>query len=418
MNLQDIPMLISKTAIKSLMSVDKNNIAANLKSRSPWVEKQVGVIPINGVLMNEDSFFASWFGGTAYQHIRQQIEQFNADTEIKAILLDINSVGGDSAGCAELAEYINSIEKPVIAYVSADCFSAAYYLASAAKQIISHRTGAVGSIGTLVVLEKNEGEIFIFSSQSPAKVPDPTPDEGQAQIRSRLDSLTNEFISDVAQFREKELDYVVENFGQGDVVSAKEALAKGMIDKVGNFKMALDIAATSDIKVENENKKPEKQIKQKSRGLKMAKSKKIKNALVIVESEDLTEEVPMIEVTVETIKTNFPEVAEALIQEGKDKASEVAKEVDEVAETANPEDEEEMKAVAQARSGEISASQLSLKLLQIRKESKAKSKQQLAEYYKNRALDQPAVAAVGGVQPGDVKNNVASRLKALRGGKK
>ena len=71
------------------------------------------------------------------------------DAGVRAILLDIDSPGGETTGCFELADYIYSIRgiKPVYAAANDIALSAAYAIASAASRVFVTRTGAVGSVG-------------------------------------------------------------------------------------------------------------------------------------------------------------------------------------------------------------------------------------------------------------------------------
>ena len=75
------------------------------------------------------------------------------DPEVKAILLDIDSPGGESGGVFDLADRIRAatLVKPVWAVANDMAFSAAYALASAAQKVYVSRTGGVGSIGVIAI---------------------------------------------------------------------------------------------------------------------------------------------------------------------------------------------------------------------------------------------------------------------------
>lgn len=91
--------------------------------------------------------------GDRYDGIRACFLQALNDSEVKAICLDIDSPGGEVAGCFDLVDEIYAARgsKPVWAILSESAYSAAYALASAADKIILPRTGGVGSVGVIVM---------------------------------------------------------------------------------------------------------------------------------------------------------------------------------------------------------------------------------------------------------------------------
>lgn len=104
----------------------------------------VAVIPVIGALSER----ASWFG-MSYDGIRASLRSALADSGVKAIVFEFDSPGGDVLGCDELATEIHEArkQKPVVAVAKSVAFSAAYYLASQAEQIIVPPSGSLGSIG-------------------------------------------------------------------------------------------------------------------------------------------------------------------------------------------------------------------------------------------------------------------------------
>ena len=92
---------------------------------------------------------SAWSGATSYEQIQRQVASAIDDAGVRAILLDIDSPGGETTGCFELSDYIYSVRgiKPVYAAANDIALSAAYAIASAASKVFVTRTGAVGSVG-------------------------------------------------------------------------------------------------------------------------------------------------------------------------------------------------------------------------------------------------------------------------------
>ena len=111
----------------------------------------VAVIPIKGVITPQMDIFTALFGGTALDHLAQDIQAALDNNEVKAILLDIDSPGGVAVGPAEMAEIINHAKgiKPLWSYTGRNCCSAAYWLAAATDKILCHKSALLGSIGVV-----------------------------------------------------------------------------------------------------------------------------------------------------------------------------------------------------------------------------------------------------------------------------
>ncbi|MBO0155228.1 S49 family peptidase, partial [Vibrio parahaemolyticus] len=89
---------------------------------------------------------------TTTQLLAQDFTQALNDPSIKAILLNIDSPGGEAKGIHELAEMIYQArgKKRIIAYDGGNACSAAYWIASACDEIVIDATGCAGSIGTVL----------------------------------------------------------------------------------------------------------------------------------------------------------------------------------------------------------------------------------------------------------------------------
>lgn len=114
----------------------------------------VAVVSVAGLLVHKLGFIG-WGFVTGYDGIRAQLAQAFADPEVRAIVLDIDSGGGEVAGCFDLVDWIGAAKvaagKPVAAILSDVAYSAAYAIATAADSIAVPQTGGVGSIGAVIM---------------------------------------------------------------------------------------------------------------------------------------------------------------------------------------------------------------------------------------------------------------------------
>jgi len=101
----------------------------------------------------------------------------------------------------------------------------------------------LGSVGVVASVTDNRDaqrrqgvtRYEIVSSQSPFKRPDPATEQGRSQLQDMVDALADIFISRLALFRNTTADNVAQNFGQGKILIAKQAIGAGMADEVTNF---------------------------------------------------------------------------------------------------------------------------------------------------------------------------------------
>lgn len=121
------------------------------QDRAYEVVAGVAIIPIQGTLVQKLGSIHPWSGMTGYDGIRANISMALADSSVKAIALDIDSPGGEVAGCFDLVDSIFAARgsKPIWAILTESAFSAAYAIASAADKIVVPRTGGVGSVGVI-----------------------------------------------------------------------------------------------------------------------------------------------------------------------------------------------------------------------------------------------------------------------------
>lgn len=208
-------------------------------TRTVALRGSVALVPVTGPMMRYANVFSQVSGATSLEQLARDFTAAAADPNVSAIVLNIDSPGGQASGIAEFAQMVRASSKPVVAYVDGTAASAAYWIASAADEIVIAKTGEVGSIGAVIAIDPGKknagGPIEIVSSQSPKKRADVTTDEGRAQIQARIDSLAQVFIDDVAAYRGVDVDTVLEKFGQGDMRMGEAAVALGMADRLGTL---------------------------------------------------------------------------------------------------------------------------------------------------------------------------------------
>jgi signal peptide peptidase SppA len=207
----------------------------------------VAILPLRGIIANRINMLGAISGGTSAEGFGQSIDQMAADDEVKAIIMDVDSPGGAAQGMDELSAKIAGLrgKKPIIAHVNGTCASAAYWIASAADEIVLSPSAWVGSIGAMTAhedisaaLEKAGIRKTVIAS-SPFKGENashlPLSDDARGYMQSLVDQMGAMFEDRIASNRSIDRDLVRSNYGQGRMVLAKQAVAQGMADRIATL---------------------------------------------------------------------------------------------------------------------------------------------------------------------------------------
>jgi protease-4 len=185
-----------------------------------------------------------------------QLKRFEENESVPAILLNINSPGGDVATSQELYREILRLReesgKTVVAYMSSVGASGAYYVACAADRIVSSPGSIVGSIGVIGEW-LNYGELLewalisdvVFKTGEFKDTGNPLRDLTPAEIayfQALIDDMFEQFVDAVAEGRRLPVEDV-RAFADGRVFTGRQARDLGMVDEIGNLQDAIDRTA-------------------------------------------------------------------------------------------------------------------------------------------------------------------------------
>jgi ClpP class serine protease len=241
------PWAIEPNALDSVLSIAQRAnespeaVAAKLgrpldNARRVRERDATAIIPITGPIFRRANLFTEISGATSVEVLATDIRAAADDPAIARIVLEIDSPGGQATGISELAAQIRAVAKPVIAYVDGMAASAAYWLASAADEIVADKTALLGSIGVVASYKpEKDGPIKIISAVSPLKHATPDTDDGRAELQRIIDELAAVFVADVALYRAVTADRVIADFGRGSVLLGTAAVHAASADRLGGF---------------------------------------------------------------------------------------------------------------------------------------------------------------------------------------
>ena len=190
-------------------------------------------IPLMGPITRGMGIAGQYYGMADTDTFVQWVNEAANDETVSAILIHIQSPGGDAIGCDEAARAVSNAakQKRVVAFTDDMMASAAYYIGSAADTIYATPSSIIGSIGTYCVIVddseywKSMGVEFevIRSGQFKGAGIDGWTDEQRAQMQVMVDSFGEQFRGAVDDYRDGKVDR--ENM-EGQVWLGKDAISK------------------------------------------------------------------------------------------------------------------------------------------------------------------------------------------------
>jgi signal peptide peptidase SppA len=243
----------------------------------------VAVLPLYGLIMQRGNITGDISGprGTSVEQFKAQFRQVVNDPKVKAIVIDVDSPGGTVSAVDELTSEMfraRAKGKRVIAVSNCLMASAAYFIASAANEIVASPSSQTGSIGVFAAirdetaaLEKAGIKYTVVTHGENKGMGDPRVPTTQAaidQLQELVTAAGNTFDQAVARNRGVSVKQVRDAFGQGKTFTAQQAKAIGMVDRVASFD---DVLAELGINLETP---PQAHAQADADGLKMAAMKR------------------------------------------------------------------------------------------------------------------------------------------------
>ena len=211
------------------------------------IKGKVVVLPVNGYISQQETYYSAIGVETSSITLGKWFDSVMNNNDIGAVVLNINSPGGTVSGLSSITEKIRSYKgaKPIIAVSNGLMASAAYYIGSAADEIVADPDSLTGSIGTVMThLEaskyyENMGVKVTFIHAGKDKVIgnpyEPLSDESKNEFQKIVDYYYDSFVSTVAANRNTTASDIVKNYGQGKVLTAKDAKSVGMVDRIATL---------------------------------------------------------------------------------------------------------------------------------------------------------------------------------------
>ena len=250
--LDDLRARIGLDADEPVRTVKLDEYAARLKPVNLRSDDRIAVVFAEGNI-TDGAEAPGLISGEAYADLLREIRR---DDEVRAIVLRINSGGGSAMASENIWREVRLAREagiPVVASMGDVAASGGYYIAVATDSIFARAntiTGSIGVIGLLpnvsTLMEDRLGITFdtvntgrYSNAFSPVI---PLESDEEAIIQESIDRIYRHFVSRVAEGRDMSVGEV-RRLAKGRVYTGEDALALGLVDRLGGLDDAIAAAA-------------------------------------------------------------------------------------------------------------------------------------------------------------------------------
>lgn len=214
---------------------------------------KIVVIPLSGTITSADSSLLSGSSITPGL-VSDYLWKVEQDRAVKAIVLHIDSPGGEITPCQEILLEIERVKgtMPVVVSMGGTAASGGYYISTKADKIVALPTTMTGSIGVISQVMNIEGLLEKLGIQietfKGGKYKDMysgfremTPEEKDI-MQQMIDEYYEQFIEVVVEGRGLSKEEV-RNLATGQIYTGTEAKELGLVDELGDLDTAINLAA-------------------------------------------------------------------------------------------------------------------------------------------------------------------------------
>ncbi len=249
------PLALAPRAVEALVAAPRAFLgeAEGPQATGPgWqmTEGGIGHLPILGPLVQRGDWLTGLFGIASYDDIAAAAEAAFTEPGTRAVLMEIDSPGGEVAGLFDLVDHLETLKaetgKPLWAIAREQALSASYAIASVADRLLVTQTGEVGSIGVIAVHvdqsahDREIGQNYTLIHAGAKKVDGnphiPLTPEAQADIQADVNDLYARLVARVARARGASPEAIAST--EAAIYRGQHALGAGLADGIATLEGA------------------------------------------------------------------------------------------------------------------------------------------------------------------------------------
>lgn len=204
---------------------------------------KIAVVELSGVIQFSEDFV-------------RQVKKYREDRSIRALLIRIDSPGGGVVPSQEMYEELKKTRatgKPIVVSMGSLAASGGYYVACGASRLVANRGSLTGSIGVISeflqfreAMDKLGIDVKTIKSGKLKDAGSPVrkmTEDDQKYFQSLMDGVHRQFIAVVQEERKLEHAKAIA-LADGRVFTGEQAVAEGLVDTIGTYEEAINIAAS------------------------------------------------------------------------------------------------------------------------------------------------------------------------------
>ena len=256
-----------KGEVKKLLKIDDDDDISQVsvaqmlqtKSGSPSSDNQIAIYFCEGTIVQQPTEVYLMGGGSTIigNNVCKDLESLAKDDDVKAVVIRINSGGGDAYASEQMWHQIMELKKvkPVVISMGGLAASGGYYMSCGATWIVAEPTtitGSIGIFGTFADISNLMTQKLGFkydevktnrnATMSVTPMARPFTSEELNLLQGYIDRGYTLFRKRVADGRHLKVEDV-EKIAQGRVWLGKDAIGIKLVDQLGSLKDAVDMAA-------------------------------------------------------------------------------------------------------------------------------------------------------------------------------
>jgi ClpP class serine protease len=207
----------------------------------------VAILDAIGPLFRRANLMTAISGATSYDILRQDLQAALDDPAVKAIILNIDSPGGEANGTSELAQAVYDARGHEADHRlrwrdrRVGCLLARHRPRTRSS---SHRRPCLDRLACRLPTASRlrrpaRRSTALFPRSRRRKTPISARRPPTSKFQSTIDAMAGVFVADVARNRGVAIETVLQNFGQGGIFVGQAAVEAGLADSIGTFETVL-----------------------------------------------------------------------------------------------------------------------------------------------------------------------------------
>ncbi|MCI7783074.1 MAG: signal peptide peptidase SppA [Parabacteroides sp.] len=227
---------------------------ASLKPAQNSSKQHIAVMYAEGEIVPEAADQTYSMTSFITEKMAKELIRLKEDEEVKAVVIRVNSPGGSAYVSDQIWKQVKALkaEKPVVVSMGNVAASGGYYISCAANQIVAEPNTLTGSIGVFGMfpnmtglfekLDVTSDVVKTHTFTDLGNIARPMTVEEKALVQGTVERNYRTFLSRCADGRNMSVE-AIDAIGQGRVWTGEQALANGLVDRLGDLDTAIQVAA-------------------------------------------------------------------------------------------------------------------------------------------------------------------------------